>query len=76
MPAGIPEQDVHSEPEMLFQLRPSLWVCHLLFRRAAVCILCFCRRGSLIFVFMSCSLTTEGQKEMLFIVFFLGCLWH
>lgn len=35
MAAGIPERDVHSGPEMLFQLLPSLWVCHPLFRCTA-----------------------------------------
>lgn len=60
MAAGIPGQDIHSEPEMLFQLLPSLWVCHLLFRRTAACILCCGRRGRLLFVFLSCTLVFAG----------------
>lgn len=49
MAAGIPESDVHGGPEMLFQLLPSLWVCHPLFRRTAACISCCGRRGRLLF---------------------------
>lgn len=79
MAAGIPEQDVHGGPEMFFQLLPSLWVCHPLFRRAAACISCCGRRGCL---FFSCSLISEantaqsvkttknreGREEMVFTV--------
>lgn len=50
MAAGIPERDVHSGPEMLFQLLPSLWVCHPLFIRTAACISCCGRRGCFFFV--------------------------
>ncbi len=49
MAAGIPESDVHGGPEMLFQLLPSLWVCHPLFRRSAARISCCGRRGRLLF---------------------------
>lgn len=36
MAARIPEQDVHTGPETLFQLLPSLWVCHPLFRHSSL----------------------------------------
>lgn len=61
MAAGIPERDVHGGPEMLFQLLPSLWVCHPLFRRTAARISCCGRRGRLFF-FPSCSLISAGGE--------------
>ena len=55
MAARIPEQDVHSGPKMLFQLLPSLWVCHPLFRRTPGRISCCGRRGH-------CSLISAGGE--------------
>ena len=61
MAAGIPERDVHSGPEMLFQLPPSLWVCHPLFRRAAARISCCDRRGCLLGFFSFSHIPAGGK---------------